>query len=119
MPTLEVTLTVKIDGEDAPETPITFRKAVDGTETFDLSQASTGTYVARGGIADLSMLLLRTLDQTVTVRLDNQSDAGIILNAGGFVLVVNGDIDAGVATNLKINNNSGSATQLQGILGGT
>lgn len=119
MPTLEATVILKVDGVDVPNTPITYRLAVSGTETFDEPKASTGTYVAIGGIADIGLLLLRTLDQIVTIRLDAQSDAGIILNAGGFLLAVNCDIDAGIATNVKLNNNSGSASQVQGVLAGT
>lgn len=119
MPTIEVTVIVKVDGVDAPNTPITSRLAVAGDQGFDSSHASTGAYAQVGSIADVGMVLLRTLDQVVTVRLDAQSDAGLVLNAGGFLLAFNCDIDAGATTNIKVNNNSGSATQLQGIIGGT
>ncbi len=89
--------TVSVDELGAPFAEI--EKANDG-----------GTYSAPNAVQDLdsiSVLFLKT-DQQVTARLDGQSDAGIVLNAGGFLLVCDGTIDASASTNLTSSNNSGS-----------
>jgi len=118
MPTLEATLLLKLDGVDVPNTPLVTRLTVNETETFDVTRSSTGTYVAIGGLPTIQVLLFRPLDEAVVLRLDGQTDAGIPLAAGGWVFVFNADIDAGVASNLKLNNNSGAPTQVVGVLGG-
>ena len=61
-----------------------------------------------------------TANQQLTFRLDGQSDAGIVLNAGGLIALFNVDIDAGAgSSNASVNNNSGSTATITGIAGGT
>lgn len=118
MPTLEATIILKQDGVDLADTPITARVFVPDVQTFDQTRASGGGFMAGGGLGSIQVLLFRTIDETVTVRLDNQSDAGIVIGPSGLMLVFGGVIDSGIPTNFKIENASGSATQIQGVLGG-
>lgn len=120
MPTLELTLLLKQDGVAVPGFPIVRRVAVDSVETFDqpFDDNGAGVYTAVGGVVEASVIIFRSLDQPVIVRLNGQTNAGNDLLAGGVLVIFGGDIDAGVATNLTVNNDSGSATQIQGVIAG-
>lgn len=118
MPTLEATLTLKQDGKDLAGTPITWRQFVASVEAVDQTVGSAAPFTTYGGLDNVQVLLVRALDELVTVRLDNQSDAGIVLNPGGWLAIVNSTIDAGVATNVKVQQNSGNPAQLQLVFGG-
>ena len=58
-------------------------------------------------IATLQALAL-VADQALTVRLDGQSDAGIVLSAGGLLLLLDITADASSTTNATLDNSSGS-----------
>lgn len=118
MPTLEFTVLATLDGQPWFE-PLVFRLAVNDVQAYDQAKQTGGGFVALGTLPTVQALVVRTLDEMVTVRLDAQSDAGIELEAGGFMLVMNGTVNAGAATNLKVQNASGDTTQLQAWLGGS
>ena len=116
---LKVTVLVEKDG-------IEVRRLVRRLTVIDALEASYtkvtgGGYVTlpTGELAELQVLVVESVDQQTTLRLDAQSDAGIVLNAGGFLVVVDGDIDAAAATNAKVDNSSGSDALLHVIAGGT
>jgi len=119
MPTLEATLILKLDGLDLAGTPIVARLFVDDVQTLDQNKPDGGGFVALGSLPTVQALLVRTLDEPVTVRLDGQSDAGIVIGPAGFIFVFGGTIDAGATTNLKVQNASGFATPIQVMTGGT
>lgn len=117
MPQLKVTVLVELDGEPIAPFPYVRRLTVTEAQAFEFSKATGGGYTAlpTEQIASLKALAVRATDQTVTVRLDAQSDAGILLSAGGLVLIVDATIDAGASTNATVDNSSGSATILRGL----
>lgn len=112
MPTLEATVLLKQDGVDLV-TPITYRLAVDATQAFDYAKATGGGAVTLpvSAVSPIQVALVRTLDEALLMGLTNLS-----LNAGGFLLLVNGSI---LASNLTVNNSSGDPTQIVGAVGGT
>ena len=121
MPTLELTVLLKLDGVEVSGFPLVHREAVDSVQPFEYQKATGGGYVAlpTNQLATLHALVVRSLDQPVTVRLNGQSDAGVSLAAGGLLLVFDGTLNAGVATNATVQNASGSTTTVQGVGGGT
>lgn len=119
MATIKVIVDVELDGKRLPGFPWIRRKEVNEAQQFDATRATGGGYVAlpTAEMATLQVLLVRA-DQAVTVRLDNQSDAGIELAAGGILIVADATIDAGAALNALLSNASGSDAQVEGLAGG-
>ena len=122
MPTLEITVSVKLDGAPVPGYPITRRATVDETQGFEYEEPADGNTttfsdIPVGQLTSIQALLLRT-DQQVNVRMDGASDAGILLNAGGILVILDHTNDA-ASNRLRVNNNSGSTAVLKGLAGGT
>ena len=122
MPTLTLTITAALDG--VPYKSWVRRITCDEAQPFDTEQAAHGdttTFTALpGDKLDTVQVLILQPDQAVTVRLDGQTDAGIVLSAGGLLAIVDATIDAGAgAANAKVNNNSGATAVLSGLLAGT
>lgn len=120
MPTLEATLLLKQDGVDVPGFPVTRRLFVVTTESDnDGTLPPDAAFHPFGGLAPTqNVSFIQTLDQAVTVRLNGQSDAGIVLNAGGLLLVFGGTLNFGTAGNLTVKNASGITTAIQVLVGG-
>jgi hypothetical protein len=120
MPTLKLTLTAELDSQLVPGFPIVRRLVVDEVQAFDYKRTSGGTYVALplDQIDTVQVFVMQT-DREVTLRFQGQSDAGLVLHAGGLVLLFDVDLDAGFATNVTVNNNSGITATLRGLGAGT
>lgn len=120
MPTLELTILAKSDGVDVPGFPWIYRTSVASLSIEDGHLGPSGVVFAPLGTAPIaSVIALRTLNQPVTVRLNGQTDAGIPLNAGGFVVIVGAAIDAGVNLNLTVRNSTLVEALSQNVVAGT
>lgn len=123
MASYQITLIVEKDGAAVSDLCITRRIVVDESQSFDYEKTDDGngttfTTVPAGEIGTLQMVIMRPSEQ-VTVRLDGQTDAGILVNARGLLVLVDATVDAGASTNMTVNNNSGAVAQLKGMVGGT
>lgn len=124
MPTLKLVVSLESDGKQVPGFPVVRRLTVPETQQFAYEKADDGDAVTFSAVpadqlAEIQALVLRT-DQQLTFRFDGQSDAGIVLNAGGVLVFLDSDIDAGAgANNAKVNNDSGSTANVVGFAGGT
>lgn len=120
MPTFEVTVTIKQDGVTLAGSPFIRRVVVDEIQSFSTEQASGGGYATLPTtFLDTLNLLLLMPDQTVTVRFSNQSDQGLVLNAGGLLLLADVAVNSGASTNATTTNASGTTASLSGVAGGT
>ncbi len=116
MATIEVDLTIKVDGEPILGSPITKTLTVSQKELLSVARASAGGYLAVGSdIASLSLLFLRA-DQSFGVKL-NGSATAFTLNANGLLLMVDGLINVGAATNV-MGSNLGSTSAAVDLLAG-
>ena len=117
---LDVTVIIKRNGRDVTGFPYQKRTVVDELQQFSYEKATGGGYetLPTTQIAAVQALVL-TADQSITLRLDGQSDAGIPLNAGGLLLVLDSNLDAGVSTNATLDNSSGSTAVVTGLGAGT
>ena len=117
---LDVTVIIKRNGRDVTGFPYQKRMVIDELQQFSYEKATSGGYetLPTTQIAAVQALVL-TADQSITLRLDGQSDAGIPLNAGGLLLVLDSNLDAGVSTNATLDNNSGSTANITGLGAGT
>jgi len=124
MATIRVKLSVEVDGAAAPGFPIDQSISVDEYQSMSYEEAAdndttTFSAVPEGQLANLQFLAL-TGSLPFTLRLDAQTDAGIILGTSGVILIIGGTIDAGAATNLTINNpHAATAALISGVAGGT
>jgi hypothetical protein len=124
MDSYEVTLNVKRNGVPVDALSIVKRIEVDEAQQFAYEKAAdndatTFTAMPTDQIGTIQLLVVKA-DRAVTLRLDAQSDAGIELNAGGMLIVMDATINAGVSTNAKINNPHASlAALVEGIAAGT
>jgi VCBS repeat-containing protein len=124
MPTFRVKVEIDHDGVPLPGFPVVRRLELDEGQQYEYEKAADAdavTFSALPGeqVDDIRLLAIQT-DQQVTIRVDGQSDAGIIVNAGGILVLFDVTIDAGAgASNAKINNNSGSVADIRGVIGGT
>ena len=117
---LDVTVIIKRNGRDVTGFPYQKRMMVDELQSFAYEKATGGGHetLPTTQIATLQALVV-TADQALTLRLDGQSDAGIVLSAGGLLLVLDATIDAGVSTNATLDNSSGSTAVITGLGAGT
>ena len=117
---LDVTVIIKRNGRDVTGFPFQWRKVVDELQQFSYEKASGGGYetLPTTQIAAVQALVL-TADQATTIRLDGQSDAGIVLNAGGLLLALDITADASASTNATLDNSSGSTAVVTGLGAGT
>ena len=117
---LDVTVIIKRNGRDITGFPYQKRMVVDELQSFAYEKATGGGHetLPTTQIATLQALVV-TADQALTLRLDGQSDAGIVLSAGGLLLILDATIDAGVSTNATLDNSSGSTAVITGIGAGT
>ncbi len=114
---LEMTLSLKLDSQPYPGFPLTRRLQVDEVTPLGYEQDAGAGYTALSGVfASLSVVVLTT-DQALSLRLNNQSNGNIPLNAGGLVVVFDGAIDTG--TLLSVLNSGGTNASMNGLLGGT
>jgi len=117
---LDVTVIIKRNGRDVTGFPYQKRMVVDELQQFSYEKATGGGYetLPTTQIATLQALAL-VADQALTVRLDGQSDAGIVLSAGGLLLLLDITADASSTTNATLDNSSGSTAVVTGLGAGT
>lgn len=120
MPTLELSVTAKLNGVPIAGSPFIRRVSVDEIQQFATEQATGGGYATLPitSLDQLNFLLLQP-DQTLTIRLSGQSDQGLVLNAGGLLLICDATIAATASTNATTSNASGTTAVLTGLAGGT
>lgn len=121
MPEIKVSVTITVDGRPLPGfDPYIRRVVVDevAVETYELADGSGHVSIPSAQVAEHTVQAFTTTKQ-VTARIDGQSDAGLVVNAGGLYLAVDIDADAGAATNLTIANASGATATVKGIAAGT
>lgn len=123
MTSYELSINLKRDGVPVSGYPIVRRIEATEAQEFSYAKANDGdlttfSAIPANEIATVKFLIVRT-DKSVTVRLDGQTDAGITLDAGGLLAIIDATIDAGAgASNAKVNNNSGAVALIEGIAGG-
>jgi len=114
MPALKVTVLVEVDGQPVPGFPYVRRVVADEVQAFNPTtkvgdgNGTTFTALPTSAITTMQGLLVRA-DQDVTIRLDGQTDAGVLLKAGGLLLIIDSTINAGATTNATVNLNQAAS----------
>lgn len=117
---LDVTVIIKRNGREVAGFPYQKRMVVDELQQFSYEKATGGGYetLPTTQISTLQALAI-VADQALTIRLDGQSDAGIVLSAGGLLLALDITADASASTNATLDNSSGSTAVITGLGAGT
>ena len=124
MPTLKLELSLSIDGVPVKGfDPVIRKLSVDESVTFVTEKANDGdaTTFSTLPVAELDTIKFLALrpSKQITLRLDGQSNAGIVLDADSLMVVLGATIDASASTNALVNNNSGAISKLEGLGAGT
>jgi hypothetical protein len=121
---LELTITLRRDGKAADGFPLVRRIEVDEIQTFEYEKIADGnitTYTAfpTNQLDTVQAFVIKS-DSDITVRFNNQTDAGILLKAGGIIALFDVSITSGLATNSTVNNAAATAVAVVGgLVGGT
>jgi len=119
MPVVEVEVHVRVDGQMQPGFPLTRSLTVSQWQGIGVqkSGADGASYVGLptvDALTEIDFLILKA-DQVMGFRFQNQSDAGLVMNASGLMILIDCKLTSGATTNLKVNNNSGSTANVKGI----
>jgi hypothetical protein len=124
VPVFEIEISIKQDGAPLPRFPLIRRiQTVEG-QTIATSKAGgdgAGIYVVVPGADAIPALqgFVLSSDSAVNLRLNGQSNGSVPLNAGGIMILIDGNLAAGATTNLTINNPGVAAANLTGAVLGT
>ena len=112
MPLLEITLDLKVDGKSVIGQPLVYSATVTQATSTQLTKsgADGASYVQWSQLATDNDIFLMA-DQAVNFKFNNAG--AVALNAGGVILILNSNIASGAATNITINNNSGSTANVK------
>jgi len=113
MPLLELTLTMTEDGNPVAGFPVIVR--LSPTEIVKARITKSGTdgssYFGISSLATENIVVLFS-DTNINVALNGQTNGQFTLQSGGFLLLVNGQLSAGSASNVQVNNNTGQTANL-------
>lgn len=121
MPTLTVTLSIRLDGASVfSDGPLVRRLEVDAAEVRVFEKASDGnpttfTNLIATTLGTLRALLVRP-SRDMVVRLNGQSNAGVPLSADGLLLILDGALTT--ATLASANRADADAVRVQVVAGG-
>jgi len=122
MPQLRVTLNIEQDGSPLPGFPLVRTQQLDEADGLRTEEKAadndTTTFTALSTVLSQLQLLFVHAPQRLTFRLDNQSDAGVTLEANGVLLIVNGDLQS--TPLVEVNNpHATAAAAMRLLLAGT
>jgi hypothetical protein len=123
MPAIKVTVLIEKDGQPLQGYPYVRKVNTDELQVFDpylkAIDPNNTTFTTLPLLAPVVSALLVRADQVVTLRLNGQASAGVVLNPGGLLLILDGVLNAGAATNATINNFSPAIANVRGFGAGT
>jgi hypothetical protein len=128
MPTLQVTLSLDLDGQPLPDLTVIRRLVVDNAFPFARIQPTDPSPQTVQDVAQLMILQafgIRATDQPITLLIGDTTPgdppAPIAVNPGGFILLFDVAIGQSGASfqPLKLLQSSGQPSAIVGVAGGT
>lgn len=121
MPTYNVTVSIKEDGQELPGFPVS--KSLTVTESggrASISRPDSASYTELP-LSDLGQIELLYVEasQISSLRFNDQSDGGLPLGASGFLLLCNCAIPTGASNKASLQTNTGSAATVVVVAGGS
>ena len=99
--------------------PFRCRLSVAEEQPIGHQVADSAGFVSLLNHLDSARFFFATADQALTHRFDGQSDAGLVMDAQGLILLIGCTIDSAAATLATASNASGSAAKVTGAAGGS
>ena len=121
MPVYRLTIELTQDGQRLPGFPLTRSKDVPdtaGLQEFVRASSAGFNEIQFPELGDLNIFVY-TADQVTTLRFNDQTDAGIPLNANSLVVLFDSNILSTATTKVSMENNSGSNATITTLGGGT
>jgi len=123
---LELTVSLKQNGQELTNLgfPLNKRITVDEVQSFgpteeaDDTNDTTFSQIPVDEVASVKAFVYQAIDQALGVRIEGgeATNVAIRLDAGGILIAFGATI---TATNITVNNNSGSTAKQRGLAGGT
>lgn len=120
MPTIQVTVDIKEDGQTLPGFPVTKSVTVLeslGRATVERISAAGFPELPLNDLNDINVLYVRANEAT-TLRFNDQTDQGLPMLADGFLLMVGSDIPDSASSKAGLQNLSGSTATVTTISAG-
>lgn len=104
MPGIRLRLDSTVDDPLVPDLPLVRRIETTEALGFKLTLATNVAYQQLASLAQLATIqgYVLAFDKAVTVRFAGQSDAGQVVNAGGFLTALDTDIDNSGNNGIKV-----------------
>ncbi len=126
MPAVVIQITSEIDGHPLPSSPfiqipdgITQVQAFSVLKTVD-GVGSFATIPTVDSFTSIAVILLANPDAELIYRFNGQTDAGIVIPAGGLIMLSGAMLDSGAGTNVLVNNSvSNSPATIYGFVATT
>lgn len=121
MPTIQVTVDIKEDGQTLPGFPLTKMVSVlesRGRTQINRTAAPGFNELPLGDLDGVTVLFVQA-DQDTTLRFNDQTDEGLAISANGYFLMVDGDIPVSATSKASIENDSGSTAQITQVAAGS
>jgi hypothetical protein len=123
MPQVQIIIEASIDGHPLPGSPyiqqsavVTQVQAISVQKGVDLPNVFA-TIPTVDAFEDIYILLLLNPDAQLVYRFQGQTDAGVVVPAGGMILISGAMLDSGAGTNVLVNNsNSNTAATITGFV---
>lgn len=111
MPIVNLVLQAEVNGHPFPSSPFLQSMEVDQIQVISVQMPVTlvdvyQTIPTIDSFTSLAMLLLQNPDAQLIYRFQGQSDSGLVVPAGGMVLISGAMLDSGAASNVLCNNSS-------------
>src|SRR5947209_2145026 len=124
MPVLRCTVSLEVDGVPLAGFPIQRRVTFNEGVGLDYQKAADGNATTFTSIPESELPVVQALilkvDSLINLRLNGQTNGLVPVNPGGFIVIFDGNLSAGVATNVTVNNPAASgAATIKGYAAGT
>jgi hypothetical protein len=113
---LELSLMLKVDGVAYPNFPVIRRLQVDQLQPLGQTQTGGSGYTSLAGLLTVLQAGVLFTDQSLSLRLNNQSNGSLPVNAGGLVAFFDVAIDTSTLLSALI---GATDANINGLLGGS
>lgn len=122
MPTLEIEVTLRLNGKLLDGFPLIHRRTVNEFQLLQVIKANDGvgvyaTIPTLNALSEIDALLLSP-DTAMGILFNGNSGTGFTIQPGGMVLLFDVVVNSGASTNVKVNNNSGGNLNVTGFAAG-
>lgn len=120
MASLVLTINLTEDGDQVPGFPISrtvTSSEVTGKNTYTRADGAGYVELPLAELGAINFAIVTT-DKDITIRFNDQTDAGLPLDANGVLVLATCDIPTGATNKIEADNSSGETTTITSYIGG-